>query len=160
MKATETKKHVTLPPHLVKSSLNKGFAAKNEQSNPHGSSFILIVDENPLKISVVEFFIDKHNYQTKVALYGQAAVDIVRNNNHSLSPIKLVLMDLQMSLIDGYQTTKALRNMMSDRTVQEIPIIALTANDSDNDRKMCQEVGMCDYLVKPLKESDLLKVYQ
>jgi len=150
--ADETKK---LPPHLIKSSLNKELAGKNGHN---GGGFILIVDDNPLNISVVEFFIEKHNYQTKAALCGQTAVDIVRNNNHISNPIKLILMDLQMPLMDGYQTTKALRNLMSDKTVPNIPIIALTANDSDNDRRMCQEVGMCDYLVKPLKESELLKI--
>ncbi len=120
--------------------------------------YVLIVDDNPLNITVAEYFVRSEQYEAKGALYGQTAIEILLNNNYGLYPIKLILMDLQMPIMDGYQTTKALRDLMETGKIPEIPIVALTANDSQNDKIACLKVGMKDHLSKPLQKSELRRV--
>jgi len=131
------------------------FSQENKSSQ---DPCVLIVDDNPLNIAVAKAFVLKNNYQVKTALSGQAAIDTMLENNHTLSPIKLVLMDLQMPMMDGYQATKALKELMKSNEVPETPIIALTANDNEDDKKACRKAGMCDYLSKPVKESEIAQI--
>jgi two-component system, sensor histidine kinase SagS len=63
-----------------------------------------------------------------------------------------VLMDCNMPVMDGYETS---RRMRADPRWQTIPIIALTANALHEDRQRCEEAGMNDYLAKPFKREDL-----
>jgi len=62
----------------------------------------LIVDDNPFNVAVAELLVLKQQYQVKTALYGQVAIDIMLKNDHQKTPIKLILMDLQMPVMDGY----------------------------------------------------------
>jgi len=125
---------------------------------PNKNPCVLIVDDNPLNITVAELFVRREDYQTKTALDGRTAIDMVMSNNNRMEPIRLILMDLQMPIMDGYQTTKALKEMMESKKIKEIPIVALTANDTDADRKACKEVGMCDFLSKPLSQTELARI--
>jgi len=123
-----------------------------------GGPSVLIVDDNPLNLKVAEFFVKRQKLQTKTALYGHVAIDLVVNNDHHNTPIVLILMDLQMPVMDGYQTTKKLKELMEAKKIPSIPIVALTANDTEADREACLKVGMADHLGKPLKESELTRV--
>jgi len=67
-------------------------------------------------------------------------------------------MDLQMPAMDGYQATRHLKRLMQEREIVEIPIVALTANNSEEDKKACIEAGMCTYLCQPLKENEVQAV--
>jgi len=120
------------------------------------SSELLMI--NPLNLAVAELFVLRQQYQVKTALHGQAAVDLMLNNNFKTEPIKLVLMDLQMPLMEGYAITKTLRDLVKQNKISDTPIVALTANDSIDDRKTCSEFGMRDYLTKPIKDSELTRV--
>jgi len=116
--------------------------------------YILIVDDNPLNFKVIEYFIMKQQYLVKTALSGQTAIEILLRNNHSIHPVKLILMDLQMPIMDGYEATRMVKQLMGEGKIPEIPIVALTANDGEDDRRACFDVGMCGYLTKPIKESE------
>ena len=118
---------------------------------------VLIVDDNPLNVSVVGLMIRKQNYQVKTAFYGQTAIDIMLQNDHQQNQIQLILMDLQMPIMDGCQTTEMLIDLMKKKKIPETPIVALTANDSEDERKTCKVYGMCDYLTKPLREKVLIE---
>ena len=63
-----------------------------------------------------------------------------------------------MPMMDGYETTRILKKLMEEKRIDEIPIIALTANDSEGDREICIKAGMSDHLSKPLKETELAKM--
>jgi len=121
--------------------------------------YILIVDDNPLNLFVAEKLVSsQQEYKVKTALSGEIAIDLFLNNNHTTEPIALILMDLQMPVMDGYVTTKALRDLMQKNKVPEVPILALTANDTENDKKMCLKVGMLGLLSKPLQIEQLLSI--
>ncbi len=67
-------------------------------------------------------------------------------------------MDCQMPVMDGYETTRVLKEKMKKKEIPNIPVIALTANDSEKDKEKCRKVGMSDYLTKPLNEPKLKKM--
>jgi len=138
----------------LSSAINIRSSSGTEECSP----YILVVDDNPFNVAVAELLVLKQQYQVKTALYGQVAIDIMLKNDHQKNPIKLILMDLQMPVMDGYQTTKVLKEMMKLKKIPNVPIVALTANDSEDDKKACQEVGMCDYLTKPMKETELIRI--
>jgi CheY-like chemotaxis protein len=81
-------------------------------------------------------------------------VDLVENGLQAVEQVKkkpygLVLMDVQMPEMDGYDATRAIRKW--EKAGQHIPIIAMTAGAMKGDRELCLEAGMDDYVSKPLK---------
>ena len=133
-------------------------APNSKNTKTAGGPFVLIVDDNPLNIMVAEHLVAMHKIPVKSVLSGHAALDMVLNNNHKEEPIRLILMDCQMPIMDGFQTTKSLKGFMRLGKIPEIPIVALTANDSEGDKDICKEAGMSGYLAKPLKHQELSMV--
>lgn len=123
-----------------------------------GKPYILIVDDNPFNVTVAEHMISALGYNFKSALSGEAAVNLVCQNDHRNQPIKMVFMDCQMPVMDGYETTKVLKEKMRKEEIPNIPVIAFTANDSEKDKEKCKKVGMSDYLTKPLSEAKLKEI--
>jgi len=120
--------------------------------------FVLIVDDNPFNITVAEHMIQAIGFPVKSTLSGEAAINLLIGNDQDNQPIKMVFMDCQMPIMDGYETTKVLREKMTKGEIPKIPVVALTANDSEKDRERCRKVGMCDYLTKPLNENKLKEI--
>ena len=91
---------------------------------------------------------------------GITLVDVVSNGRDAVrhvkkAPYDLVLMDMQMPDMDGLAATQAIRQL-PDQDLATIPIIALTANATEEDAKKCRNAGMDDYLAKPFKREDLI----
>jgi len=81
--------------------------------------------------------------------------DAVFNGQEALSslgsiPYDLVLMDIQMPVMDGYEATRRIRDAQSPVLNHRIPIVAMTAHTMPGDRECCMEAGMDDYLAKPI----------
>lgn len=106
---------------------------------------ILLVEDNKVNQLVAEKFLNKWGVDVTIAENGQEAVDAVQTKTFSL-----ILMDLQMPIMDGYEATTTIRNMGI-----ETPILALTASVRIGQKKRALKVGMNDFLVKPLTPSDL-----
>jgi len=119
---------------------------------------VLIVDDNLLNIVIAEKLVLSHNYNVKTAFSGQTAIDLIMNNDYAREPIKLILMDCQMPEMDGFQTTAELKRLFKVKEIPEIPIVALTANDTEEDKEICKMSGMSDYLSKPLRDKDLIRI--
>lgn len=105
---------------------------------------ILVVEDNLVNQRVIVKILEKLGFTSSVANHGQEALDILKQHRFSL-----ILMDLQMPVMDGFRCTTTIRN--SDWKYKDIPIIAVTANVMDQDRAHCAEIGMNDFLEKPLK---------
>jgi CheY-like chemotaxis protein len=105
---------------------------------------VLIVEDNPVNQQVLQRMLSKFGYQSDVANHGLEALRLLENHAYSV-----VLMDLQMPIMNGYQCTREIRALPGPTAT--IPIIAVTANLLDTDRKGCMESGMNDFLPKPVK---------
>lgn len=110
---------------------------------------ILVVEDNVVNQEVALGMLEMLGFNAEVADNGQEGLDELLSNSYDL-----VLMDCQMPVLDGYETTKQVRQM--DSELKGIPIIALTANAMTGDAEKCLNAGMDDYLSKPF-EADVLE---
>jgi len=108
---------------------------------------ILLVEDNPVNQQVATAMLLKRGHQVNVASNGREAVDAVARE-----PYDVILMDIQMPEMDGFEATEQIRALPQGRT---LPIIALTAHALSGERERCLERGMSGYLAKPFKAHDL-----
>ncbi|MBC8153315.1 MAG: response regulator [Bacteroidetes bacterium] len=108
---------------------------------------VLLVEDNPYNQRVVEGLIQRFDVTLLKAGNGLEALRVLRRQ-----PVDLVLMDLHMPLMDGYTTTRHIRQTLG----LTVSIVALTANALTNERENCLRKGMTDYLTKPFTRQDLM----
>jgi len=123
-----------------------------------GNYWILIVDDNPFNLLIAKHLVEDMGYKVNTVLSGIKALEEVKSAQQKSQQYCIILMDLQMPGMDGYETTRELRKMMGNKEIPEIPIIAVSANDTDDDKRKCKEVGMYEHLPKPLYELSLRKM--
>jgi two-component system sensor histidine kinase/response regulator len=109
---------------------------------------ILIVDDNPTNIELLKQILGDKGYEVMVALSGEAALKLVSD----IKP-NLILLDVMMPGIDGYDTCKELKS--NDKT-KEIPVIFITAKTEPSDIVKGFAVGGVDYVTKPLQIEELI----
>ncbi len=112
---------------------------------------VLLVDDNANNRRIATAMIRKLGLAPDVAEDGAQAVEAVRENHYDL-----VLMDVQMPVMGGLDATRAIRELDGER--RHVPIVALTANAMPEDREMCLQAGMDDYLPKPVRKKRLREV--
>ena len=133
-------------------------------SNGHAVGFDEDAEVRPLKILMAEDglvnqrvardLLTQRGHEVEIAKNGQLAVEM-----HQEAPYDLVLMDIHMPVMDGFEATAAIRSI-EQRTGDHIPIIALTANAMKGDREKCLAAGMDGYLAKPIRAQDLYRVVE
>ncbi|UQB42809.1 PAS domain S-box protein [Thiomicrospira microaerophila] len=111
---------------------------------------VLIVEDNEINQWVVENQLQQLGLTTLLAENGQQALDLVQSQS---KPIDLILMDIQMPILDGYQTTERIRQWEREQSLPALPIIALTADAFEENRQKGLALGMNAYLTKPLDQS-------
>ncbi|KRD57964.1 hypothetical protein ASE40_16600 [Flavobacterium sp. Root935] len=116
--------------------------------NDLGHLKILLCEDNVLNQKLAKSVINNFGFDLDIAHNGEEGIELLSQNEYDL-----VLMDLQMPLKDGYQTTEYIRNEMNS----SIPIIAMTAHSLVGEQERCYKVGMNAYVPKPFKQSVLLK---
>jgi len=109
---------------------------------------ILVVEDNRTNQLIMKGMLKKLGYRTKIASDGVEALELLEKEVFSL-----VLMDCQMPIMDGFEVTQEIRKR--DWGYKDIPIIAVTANAMAGDRERCLNVGMDDYLSKPVSKQDI-----
>ena len=114
-------------------------------SSPHR---ILVVDDEPHIVQILKFTLEREGYQVFTAENGKVALDKVRE-----AQPHLVLLDVMMPVMDGYEVC---RKMREDFKMNQIPIIMLSAKGDDRARVVGLEGGANDYLVKPYSNDELL----
>ena len=114
---------------------------------------ILLADDNEINRKLVSFLLTRDGYPLDTVKNGKQAFDAV-----SFGDYDLVLMDVQMPEMDGFEATKAIRS--SEKSGEHIPIIAMTAHALQGDRERCLEAGMDDYLSKPINPDRLFELIE
>ena len=119
----------------------------NSTKKSLGKLSILLCEDNISNQRLAEKVIQKFGFQLDIANNGQEGIELLIKNNYDL-----ILMDLQMSVKDGYQTTIYIRQELK----LDIPIIAMTAHSLIDEQQKCFDIGMNAYVTKPFKQQDLL----
>lgn len=112
---------------------------------------ILLAEDNLINQKLAIALLEKEGHQVTVAADGQQAVDLFKQ---SKGDFDVVLMDVQMPIMDGFEATKTIRELEQFND-QATPIIALTAHAGAKDRDRCLAAGMDEYLAKPIRAKDL-----
>ena len=116
---------------------------------------ILLAEDNELNMEIAEFVLQNEGADVTKAWDGQEAVELFRNSEPG--EFDVILMDIMMPVMNGYETTKMIRSL--DREdAKAIPIIAMTANAFTEDRIKAKEAGMDEHVAKPVDVELLIKV--
>ena len=113
---------------------------------------ILLVEDNLVNQKLVSQLLSKAGYTVLTATNGQEALHLLIQQEFDL-----VLMDIQMPILDGLETTRVIRDPQSDVLNHDIPVIGLTAKAMKGDREVCIEAGMNGYLTKPIELQNFFK---
>ena len=108
---------------------------------------VLIVEDNPTNQMVIQLILSRQGHKVFITSNGQEAIDFIQSEE---APIDIILMDVSMPVMDGLTTTKLMRQNNID-----IPIVALTAHTSNEDKVSCLDVGMNDFVTKPVRTKEI-----
>jgi signal transduction histidine kinase/ActR/RegA family two-component response regulator len=121
----------------------------NDKSKDINEVTILVVEDNEINKKLAAAFLSKKDYKNIGASNGKEAIEIYESTN-----IDLILMDIQMPVLNGFEATKIIRDMEKS-TGRHVPIIAMTAYAMNSDKERCFSVGMDDYISKPINSQIL-----
>lgn len=116
---------------------------------------VLIVDDVDLNREIATAVIEDAGIIAETAENGQVAVDMIAQSKDGY--YDLILMDVMMPIMDGYQATQEIRKL-KNRKLADIPIIAMTANAFEADRQAAMKAGMDDHLAKPIQIEKLYEM--
>jgi two-component system cell cycle response regulator DivK len=122
----------------------------SSSSRSSGSKTVLIVEDNALNLKLFDDLLTHYGYTTIVTSRGEAALELARQNTPDL-----ILLDMQLPDISGMD---AARRLKADEETRAIPVIAVTAFAMSGDREKILASGCDDYLPKPFKVEDLLRI--
>lgn len=142
-------KHAALP--AEEDSASPSAAAIGPPSTGTGGLDVLVVEDNKVNQDVAAGFLRHLGHRVTIAQDGLEAVE-----RAGAEAFDLILMDMQMPNMDGIEATRRIRAL--DGTHRHVPIIAMTANASEDDRRRCQEAGMDGFQSKPILLSTLREV--
>jgi CheY-like chemotaxis protein len=112
---------------------------------------VLIVDDDARNIFALTSVLENHEMEVVSATNGRQAIELIEQKPE----ISMVLMDIMMPDMDGYQTMREIRQSAQSRL---LPILALTAKAMKGDREKCLEAGASDYIAKPVNTAELLSL--
>ena len=113
---------------------------------------ILLTEDNPINSEIATMILTQEGFMVETAENGRIAVDMIEKADAGY--YNAVLMDVQMPVMNGFDATRAIRAMGGERS--RVPIIALTANTFEDDRREAQEAGMNAHISKPFNPDELI----
>ena len=113
---------------------------------------VLVAEDTPVNMRLVSIYLERAGAEVLKAENGQVAVDMIHELQGTAGAPDLVLMDMQMPVLDGYNATQQLR----DAGIVNLPVVALTANTMSGDREKCLNAGCDDFLSKPIDKVALV----
>ncbi|RXF03696.1 PAS domain-containing sensor histidine kinase [Pseudoalteromonas phenolica] len=129
-------------PYTIVENIDEESVIDDAQKQSQTSLKVLVAEDNIANQFVIKAILEKRNYTVEIVNHGQEAIEALSNGEYDL-----ILMDMMMPIMDGVSAAKAIR---AELGLQNIPIIALTANAGLKDKEKCLDAGMNDVLTKPL----------
>ncbi|MBV5274288.1 MAG: response regulator [Lamprocystis purpurea] len=127
-----------------------GAAPRSPAPVPPAPPRVLLVEDNLVGQKVATAMLERLGCSTLIASNGLEALDTFGRGG-----IEVVLMDVQMPIMDGFEATRLLRDLEAERGWPRTPVLALTANTLDTDRNACLAAGMDDFVAKPMTKAGL-----
>ena len=127
--------------------------SKNNIESINHKLKILLVEDNLINQKVAAHTIRKNGHDLRIANDGLEALEEFKNHK-----LDLILMDIQMPNMNGYETTVAIREIEKEKNLKPIKIIAMTANALKGEKEKCLKIGMNGYLSKPFKQEALIEI--
>ncbi|MEF2143828.1 MAG: PAS domain S-box protein [Desulfovibrionaceae bacterium] len=150
-----TEVHVMLPFKLLQDSEERDLEDILRDDGHAGTLRVLLVEDELLNAFAIRSLLEKCGHEVIVAENGRQALELLAKND-----IDVILMDVQMPIMDGLESTKAIRSSAGLGPKRDIPIIALTACAMSGDREKFLAAGMNGYLGKPVKLESLIEALQ
>jgi CheY-like chemotaxis protein len=136
----------------IQSELSKAARARTQ---------VLVVEDNAINQNYAVQIIRRLGFPVQAVWNGRDALEYLANPTAATPRPHIILMDCQMPIMDGYETTRRLRNSADvsiHASLRKIPVIALTASAIKGDKEKCEAAGMDDYITKPVAKQDLERV--
>jgi twitching motility two-component system response regulator PilH len=135
---------------MIKNIFHKDISNSDDAGTSDDNSLasILIVDDSPTEIHVFKKLLEKQGYAINTAADGQEGFDVAKR----ILP-DLIIMDVVMPVLNGFQATRKLRN---DQETKHIPVIMVTTKGQETDINWGKRQGANEYLVKPVAPAELL----
>lgn len=151
MRLTQSPMHMQKQ-EITVNHINNQEKPSMEDTLKSSSTLILVVEDNLTNQKITCKLLSRFGYDSVVANNGQQALDILEAQRQKFA---LILMDCRMPIMDGLQATRIIRAQGND-----IPIVALTANNTEEDFEACRLAGMTEFLTKPINKDKLEEVLQ
>jgi CheY-like chemotaxis protein len=154
---TENLSEVTVAEDLTEqNSVQTQFSQRSDSKASESNISILIADDNVINRKINSLFIMRSGYEVATVCDGQEALDYLCRSSAQPRP-DLIFMDCMMPGIDGYEATRRIRTDtdMFDEQTRRLPIVALSASVLQRDKERCWEVGMNDYISRPIYQQTL-----
>lgn len=140
---------------LEKNNVNTNSTTqKTTMTNPKGEIRVLVAEDNKINQLFARTVLTKNGFKVDIANNGKKATELFEQNAYDI-----VLMDLHMPEMDGYDATRHIRNKMEGED-KHVPIIALTAAATKSEIDKCYSEGMTDFISKPFKSEELIEKIQ
>jgi CheY-like chemotaxis protein len=135
---------------MIREEIVTQYSVREEMKH---SMRILLAEDNPVNQKLANIMLTKAGYKVEVANNGREAFE-----KYTAAPedFDLIFMDIQMPEMDGLEATKAIR----EKGFDTIPIVAMTAHALKGDKEKCLDVGMNDYISKPIKRELVFEVLE
>ena len=115
---------------------------------------LLLAEDNMINAEIAKMMLLEAGFEVLHVENGQMALEKIEEAHDVFDAI---LMDVQMPVMNGYEATKAIRELESDRKSPRIPVIAMTANTFEDDKKNAHEAGMDDHIGKPYQQEEMIR---
>ena len=136
---------------------------QSRREQPAGKSLaVLLVEDNDINALLARRLLEKAGCDVRHCRNGRQAVETFRRVLGGVAEpaVDLVLMDVHMPVLDGLEAARAIRALYAGNPASRPPIVAVTANAFEEDRRQCLDAGMDDYLAKPFERDDLHRVLE
>ena len=142
---------------LTRSEKKEETKVQEHKHYDYSGKHVLLVEDNELNREIATAILEGAGMEVDTATDGTEAVEIM--DKAAEDKYDLIFMDIQMPKMDGYTATREIRTLKNNRKAN-IPIVAMTANAFEEDRKKSFDTGMNGHIVKPINMDDIAKVLE